>query len=145
MNRKRLGSLALLLGIGIATCCTTLRDAPSYQAMSEEDAAAFRVRAAATAKALAQAALVEQDVTPQAVKQAAEALRSLATGPVVVAHSGTLADLLELDGYGALALTLALSSVDEQLASDGWAITPRMAALLIEVADALEAAARGGV
>jgi starvation-inducible outer membrane lipoprotein len=142
MTRKRLASLAAVLALGIATCCTTGRDLTRLEQMTEQEAAAFNARTAATAGALARTAYLEGDLSQESALEVAAALRTLSQGSSL-GVGGTVIAAIDLDGYGALALQLALIQLDEALAAGGGAdglMTERRSALLVAVAAALEAA-----
>lgn len=142
MDRKRLGSLALLLGIGIATCCTSGTDPLKLEDMTPERYVSFRATTAATFAAVAQTAINEGDLTTEAAQQVAQALRGIATQPDATAASMLLTNL-DLDGYGALALQVALIHLNGTLSDTGvldGILTPRGKDLLLAVADAVDAA-----
>lgn len=141
MNRKLLGSLALLVALGIATCCTSGGDPLKLEDMTAERYESFCATTAATFAAVAQTAIAEGDLTVESTRQVAAALRGIATQPDATAASALLRNL-DLDGYGALALQVALIQLNGTLANTGvldGLITPRGQDLLIGVADALDA------
>jgi hypothetical protein len=86
--------------------------------MEQAELDAFAARTAALVGAVADVALKEGDITPETLNALADALDALADGTISVALHALL-EHLDLDGYGALALTVALTELDARLEDRG--------------------------
>lgn len=142
MRTKTILALAAVAALGIATCCTSGTDPLKLEDMTTERYESFRATTAATFAAVAQTAIAEGDLTVESTRQVAAALRGIATQPDATAASMLLTNL-DLDGYGALALQVALIQLNGTLSDTGvldGILTPRGKDLLLAVADAVDAA-----
>lgn len=130
----------LLLG---AVACSTVRDAPRIVEMPDAELDRYCARVSAQVAAVAGAALAEGDLSPDVLRGIATALRGAADGTSAPAV-GSLAGWLDVDGYGAAALTLAIMEIDAEMERRGafeapaW---PALAKVMRAIAAGLEGAA----
>jgi hypothetical protein len=94
---------------------------------------------------VAGAAVSEGDLDAETAKKIADALRGLASG-TTGGVGGALADSIELDSYGIVVLTLAITELDMMLERRGaygeeGVLDERARGVLAAVADAIENAA----
>lgn len=116
----------LVSALAFVASCTTLSGATRLASMEEAEFAAYTARTGAQVEAIASVAIMEGDLAPETARLIASGLEGLAAGTSAPGVAG-LVGALELHGYGALALVLAISEIDAQLAEwgaytgEGWA------------------------
>ena len=109
--------------------CSTVRGAANLDEMSQAQFDAYATRSAAQIGVIAKAALDEGDISPESLVVVAEALSGVASG-TLTGIGGGLGEVIDMDGYGAAALTLAVLELDNELAErgaleQGGALSPR--------------------
>lgn len=139
-NRALVGILwALLLSIpvwilvgltvlAVSAGCRTAEQTQHMDELSDAEFAAYKERVAGQICMLARAAIQEEDLSAESCRKLGEALKGLALGTVTPA-GGTLMNSLDVEGYGAAVMGLALIELDASLAqsgglSGGW-LSPR--------------------
>lgn len=102
---------------GLAAC-TAVSGATRLDQMDQGELEAYAARTAALVAAVADVALEEGDITPNSVAVLATALHSIAAGSTAPV-AGSILKTLDLKGYGALALTIAITEIDAALEERG--------------------------
>lgn len=129
----------LALTLVFLASCATLRGATQLDEMTEPQLQRYSARASAQIVRAAEVTIKKGDLTPKDLDAIAASLRLLAGG-----GGGGLVTLMpnEVDGYGSLAIVIALSELDAQLedrgAYDGAALTERGARVVGAIAVALD-------
>jgi hypothetical protein len=133
----------VVVALGMSTFgCSTVRDAQRLDEMSAAQVDVFAQRTAYQVAVFAEAALVEEDISPEAVAAVADAFRGLAAGSSAGAAGG-LAEILKVDGYGAAALGLVVLELDAELErrgalEPGGAFSPAARVVFTTIADELD-------
>lgn len=122
--------------------CTTVQGFTRMEEMEDAEYERFAERAATQVAAIAQVAVNEGDLSRETVGVVAENLRLIANGSVV-GVGVPLMEALDLDGYGALALTFAMTELEARLDqsgaySDEGLLSPRGVGVLLAVAGKLD-------
>jgi len=128
---------AIILTVG---SCRTVQEAQRLDELTDDEFLAFKERTAGQISIIALAAIQEGDLSPEACIKLGEAMKGLAIGTTVPAGS-SLMDSLDVEGYGAAVLGLALIELDSSLRSagglsGGW-LTPRGEESVVFVAETL--------
>lgn len=134
-----------LLPTLLLVACSTFSGATRLDEMSDAELARYTARTVAKVQVFADAAVREGDLGEDAALRVAQDLRAVADGTLVLIGAELVATL-DLEGYGAAAMTLALIELDEALeragAYEDGLLTERGAAVvraLAEMFAALEA------
>lgn len=134
--------LAATVACLLLSACSALRGATKLDEMDGDEFIRYTARAVAEVQAIATVAVSQGDLDDQELETVQAVLRGVASGSVVLAGT-TLTDALNLDGYGALALTLAVTELDARFEErgaygDGGVLSERARQVLLAVATGLE-------
>lgn len=135
-------NLILLIPLLVAGC-PTLSNLTRLDEMDEPAYERYVGRLSTDVGAIAATAVAEGDLDAESTASIASALRVVA-GEGAAAAGGSLGAALGLDGYGALALTLAINRLEEAFEArgaygEGGVLSERARGVLSALADAIEA------
>lgn len=142
---RRLLLMAAVFAVALlASCPSSMRGFVRMDEMSDAEFASYSSRTELQVSAVARTAIAEGELSPEAALKVADALDGFAKGTTAPA-AGMLAEELDLEGWGALALTLAVVELDaglEELGAygPGW---ERAQGVLRAVAEGIREAAEG--
>lgn len=108
---------ALLVLLAVQPGCTTLSQAPQIEEMSEPDFIAWRTTLVAQVGIVAEAAVAEGEIDPADLEKIASVLTVIGGSNAV--EAGELAEWIDLSGYKAALLNLAILELDSKLAAGG--------------------------
>lgn len=104
--------MKLLLFAPLLAACTALGGLTRLDEMGATELALYGERMGRLVANVAQAGMAEGDLTAEATRDVAEALEAVAAGTLPMAE-------IDLDGYGALILSVALMELEDRLADRG--------------------------
>jgi len=140
-----IGALALVGAALILPGCTTLSQVAQIEEMSDADFILWRNTLVAQVGVVAQAAVDEGEIEPADLEKIASVLTVIGGSNAV--EAGALAEWIDLSGYKAALLQLAILELDSKLAAGGGYIDGVLSArgkeVLIHLGSKLQAVAVG--
>ncbi len=138
----KLPHAVLLSAFILLPSCASFRGLTTLNDMKDDEFIRYTARAVADVQAIATVAVSQGDLDDQELMTVQAVLRGIAAGSIALAGA-SLTDALRLDGYGALALTLAVTELDARFEErgaygEGGILSERARQVLLAVATGLE-------
>lgn len=138
----KLPHAVLLSAFFMLSSCSSFRGLTKLDEMGDNDFIRYTARAVADVQAIATVAVSQGDLDDQELMTVQAVLRGIAAGSIALAGA-SLTEALKLDGYGALALTLAVTELDARFDErgaygEGGILSERARQVLLAVATGLE-------